>query len=74
MYPKEQQTSDNLIVRDNCFNIEIFDNAALVVVFFEDVKSFKVTRLGTLAPPKREGHFSIYQQVNLFSWIIIWLV
>ena len=25
MYPKEQQTSDNLIVKDNCFIIEIFD-------------------------------------------------
>ena len=25
MCPKEQQTSDNLIVRDNCFIIEIFD-------------------------------------------------
>ena len=25
MYPKEQRTSDNLIVKDNCFIIEIFD-------------------------------------------------
>ena len=25
MYPKEQQTSDNLIVEGNCFVIEIFD-------------------------------------------------
>ena len=25
MFPKEQQTSDNLIVKDNCFIIEIFD-------------------------------------------------
>ena len=25
MCPKEQQTSDNLIVNDNCFIIEIFD-------------------------------------------------
>ena len=25
MCPKEQQTSDNLIVKDNCFIIEIFD-------------------------------------------------
>ena len=24
MFPKEQQTSDNLIVKDNCFIIEIF--------------------------------------------------
>ena len=28
MCPKEQQTSDNLIVKDNCFIIKIFDNAA----------------------------------------------
>ena len=25
MRPKEQQTSDNLIVKDKCFIIEIFD-------------------------------------------------
>ena len=25
MCPKEKQTSDNLIVKDNCFIIEIFD-------------------------------------------------
>ena len=25
MCPKEQQTSHNLIVKDNCFTIEIFD-------------------------------------------------
>ena len=25
---KEQQTSDNLIVKDNCFIIEIFDNCS----------------------------------------------
>ena len=25
MCPKEQQTGDNLIVKDNCFVIEIFD-------------------------------------------------
>ena len=25
MCPKEHQTSDNLIVKDNCFIIEIFD-------------------------------------------------
>ena len=25
MCPKEQQTSDNLIVKDNCFIIEVFD-------------------------------------------------
>ena len=25
MCPKEQQTSDNLILKDNCFIIEIFD-------------------------------------------------
>ena len=25
MCPKEQQTSDNLIVKDNCFIIQIFD-------------------------------------------------
>ena len=31
MCRKEQQTSDNLIVKDNCFIIEIFDNLALVI-------------------------------------------
>ena len=34
MCPKDQQTSDYLIVKDNCFIIEIFKyliNAALVV-------------------------------------------
>ena len=25
MCPKEQQTSDDLIVKDNCFIIEVFD-------------------------------------------------
>ena len=25
MYPKEQQNSDNLIVEENCFIVEIFD-------------------------------------------------
>ena len=25
MCPKKQQDSDNLIVKDDCFNIEIFD-------------------------------------------------
>ena len=28
MCPKEQQTSDNLIVEDNCFIIEIFDRCS----------------------------------------------
>ena len=28
MCPKEQQTSVNLIVKDNCFNIEIFDKCS----------------------------------------------
>ena len=28
MSPKEQQTSDNLIVKDNCFMIEIFDKCS----------------------------------------------
>ena len=31
MCPEEQQTSDNLIVKDCCFVTEIFDNLALVV-------------------------------------------
>ena len=29
--PKEQQTTDNLIVKDNCFIIEIFHKFSLVV-------------------------------------------
>ena len=28
MSPQEQQTSDNLIDRDNCFSIEIFDKCS----------------------------------------------
>ena len=28
MYPEEQQTSDDLIVEDNCFVIEIFDKCS----------------------------------------------
>ena len=35
MRPKEQQTRDNLIVKDYCFIIEIFDKA--VVGSLEDV-------------------------------------
>ena len=31
MCPQDQRTSDNLIVKSNCFVIEIFDNASLVV-------------------------------------------
>ena len=31
MCPNEQQTSDNLIVKDYCLIIEIFDKLALVV-------------------------------------------
>ena len=31
MCPKEQQTSDNLILKEYCFLIEIFVNLALVV-------------------------------------------
>ena len=33
MCPKEQQASDNMIVKDNCFFIEMLINAALVVSF-----------------------------------------
>ena len=32
MCPKEQQTSDNLIVKDNCFVIEIFDNGPVKLI------------------------------------------
>ena len=31
MCPKEQQTSDNLIVKDNCLSLKYLINAALVV-------------------------------------------
>ena len=37
MCPKKQQTNDNLIVKDNCFIIEIFDKLALEV-YLGDVK------------------------------------
>ena len=33
MCPKEQQTSDNLIVKDNCFIIEIFDKGLVQLIF-----------------------------------------
>ena len=33
MCPKEQQTSDNLIVKDCCFIIEIFDKFSLSGIF-----------------------------------------
>ena len=36
--------------------------------------AFKVTRVGTLAPPKTEGQLSACRQVNSFSWIIIGLI
>ena len=32
MCPKEQQTSDNLIVKDCCFIIEIFDKGPVKLV------------------------------------------
>ena len=32
MCPKEQQTSDNLIVKDYCFTIEIFDRFNINVI------------------------------------------
>ena len=32
MCPKEQQTSDNLIVKDNCFIIDIFDKWIFTVI------------------------------------------
>ena len=33
MCPKEQQTGDNLIVKDNCFIIEIFDKCSFSGMF-----------------------------------------
>ena len=36
MCPKEQQISDNLIVKDYCFIIEIFDKFSLVVSLGDD--------------------------------------
>ena len=32
MCPNEQQTSDNLIVKDNCFIIEIFDKGPVKLI------------------------------------------
>ena len=40
----------------------------------EERDTIKVTRVGTLAPPKTEGQLSICQQVNSFQWIIINLI
>ena len=39
MCPEEQQTSDNLIVKGNCFIIEIFDKW----IFTSLLKSFKLS-------------------------------
>ena len=36
MCPKEQQTSDNLIVKDNCFIIEIFDKGDVRSIHYFD--------------------------------------
>ena len=33
MCPEDQQTSDNLIVKDNCFIIEIFDKEHVKIIF-----------------------------------------
>ena len=33
MFPKEQQTSDNLIIKDYCFIIEIFDKCSFSGIF-----------------------------------------
>ena len=33
MCPKEQQTSDNLIVKDYCFIIEIFDKGPVKLIW-----------------------------------------
>ena len=33
MCPKEQQTSDDLIVKDNCFIIQIFDKCSFSHIF-----------------------------------------
>ena len=35
MCPKEQQTNDNLIVKDNCFIIEIFDKCSFSGILSE---------------------------------------
>ena len=37
MCPEEQQTSDNLIVKDNCFIIEIFDKFSFSGILRESV-------------------------------------
>ena len=38
---KEQQTSDNLTVKDNCFIIEIFDKFSFSGILWGMFKSFK---------------------------------
>ena len=35
MCPKEQQTNDNLIVKDYCFTTEIFDKFSFSGIFME---------------------------------------
>ena len=47
MCPKEQQTLVNLIVKDCCFIIEIFDKFSFSGILRG---MFKVTGLGTLTP------------------------
>ena len=41
MCPKEQQTSDNLIVKDYCFMIEIFDKFSFSGILSGMFKSLK---------------------------------
>ena len=35
IFPKEQQTSNNLIVKDYCFITEIFDDCFMIEIFDE---------------------------------------
>ena len=43
MCPKEQQTSDNLIVKDNCFIIEISDKCSFNGIVRECLSHLKET-------------------------------
>ena len=53
MCPKEQQTSDNLIVKDNCFIIEIFYKCSFSGILRECSSHLTLFRLGAghIVPP-----------------------
>ena len=48
MCPKEQQTSDNLIIKDYCFVIEIFDKFSFIGIIRRCLSHLTLNRPGFL--------------------------